>query len=150
MSRSSTPLYREIASLLSARENCRNTNNTEWEDKHEDTLTHLVKNYLPSGSGIDCGTKLDLDASTPEKLVFTFGYHHMNDGGYYDGWTEHTMIVRPSLQFGFYLRISGRDRNGVKDYLYETYQYALTQDVWQTDDCKWHSGIYEPNVVQPE
>lgn len=125
-----TPLYREIASLLNAREHCRKRNN-EWFDKHTKTLALLIKKYLPSGEGIDCGTTLD-DSSTPEKLVFTFSYHHMNDAGY-DGWTEHKLTVRPSLVHGIDLHISGCDRNGIKDHLYGVYQGALTQQVWHSD-----------------
>lgn len=141
-----TPLYREIASLLSARENCRKSNNAEWLDRHGETLRKLVKDYMPSGSGIDCGTKLDENASTPEKLIFTFSFHHMDDSGMYSGWTEHTLTVRPSLQFGIDLRISGPNRNQIKEYLYETYTYALTQSVWQTEDLVWHSSMYEQDA----
>lgn len=149
MSLSRRPLYQELASLFDAYKRCVDTNNHEWRDQHHATIEWLVDNYMPSGSGIDGGTKFDWDASKPDKLVFTFGYHHMNDGGYYDGWTEHTLAVKPSLQFGITTHISGRDRNGIKECLYEVYGYALEQDVWQTNDCKWHTEAYEPdcNVV---
>jgi hypothetical protein len=83
---------------------------------------------LPSGSGIDCGTELDRAACKPGKLVFTFSYHHMNEAGMYDGWTEHTLIVTPSFD-GIDLRITGRDRNQVKEYLYDIYHNDLTQEV---------------------
>ncbi len=149
MSRTKTPLYRELASVLQARANCaRSSDHADWFDRHSATLRLLVKNYLPSGSGIDSGTTLDVDASTPEKLVFAFGYHHMDENGMYDGWTEHTLTVRPSLLSGIDLRISGRNRNDVKDYLYEIYQYALTSMVWQTEDCEWHSALYEPQAAE--
>jgi hypothetical protein len=88
----------------------------------------MLVDLLPSGSGIDSGTKLDLNASHAEKLVFDIAYHHMNDGGFYDGWTQHRIVVTPSFT-GINLRISGRDRNDIKDYLYQTYDYALKQDV---------------------
>lgn len=122
------PLYRELSSLLAAIANCKKANNGEWLDKHTERALRLVSNHMPSGAGIDTGTKLDMDKSTPERLVFTFGYHHMNETGYYDGWTEHTLIVTPSLLSGIDLRITGRDRNQIKDYLHETYMMALTQD----------------------
>ena len=83
---------------------------------------------LPSGSGWDMGTKLDGPASSAEKLVLYGEFHHMNDGGYYDGWTDHQIIVTPSLQSGFKLRITGRDRNQIKDYLYEMFDFALRQE----------------------
>lgn len=84
---------------------------------------------MPSGSGIDCGTRLDIAASTPEKLVFKTAYHHMNSGGFYDGWTQHRIIVKPSLGFGLRISISGPDRNDVKDYLHECFDQALRAEV---------------------
>jgi hypothetical protein len=142
MSRTPTPLYREFASLLNAIDNCRKSGNTEWLEKHETSLDAL-ESFLPSGSGINIGTKLDRDKSTSEKLVFSFSFHHMDERGGYDGWTDHVLTIRPSLQFGIDIRISGRDRNQIKDYLYETYGYAFTSLVWQTDDCRYHSSQFE-------
>ena len=84
---------------------------------------------LPSGSGIDSGCKIDLDSSTSEKIVITFGFHHMNDGGFYDGWTEHKLTVKPSFLFGIDLKISGRDRNQIKDYLYDLFSFELKKEI---------------------
>lgn len=86
----------------------------------------IVKRYMPSGSGFDSGTKIDIDRSTAEKLVFTTSFHHMNDGGFYDGWTEHTVTVRPSLVLGETLTISGRDRSDVKEFIHQVFQSALS------------------------
>jgi hypothetical protein len=120
-------LYATFASLVQARLNCIASHNDEWREKHGERIADLL-DEMPSGSGIDCGTKIDLDASTGEKLVFDVAYLHMNDGGFYDGWTQHTVIVTPSLQFGFTLRITGRDRNGIKEYLRDVYADALDQE----------------------
>ena len=120
--------YQIIASAVQARINCKERSNQEWFDRWTKTIEEETAE-LPSGSGIDSAPKFDFDASTPEKLVFNFGYHHMNDGGYYDGWTDHSLIVTPSLQFGFHLRITGKDRKQIKDYLYEIFQYALSEEV---------------------
>ncbi len=125
------PLYQQLASLLQARLNCIASNNQEWLGNHNQKILELVKEFMPSGSGIDSGTEMDLDASNPDKLVFTFGYHHMNEGGYYDGWTFHKAIVRPSLMSGFNLTITGKDRNQIKEYLHETYSQALETDCKQ-------------------
>ena len=93
---------------------------------HEDTISKIMQG-APSGSGIDSGTKLLI--SNRKKLVFQADYHHMNDGGYYDGWTEHKITVTPAFS-GFDLRISGRDRNQIKDYLYEVF------DCWLSSECE--------------
>ena len=124
-----TQLYQHIAKCLRAHENCRKTGNTEWLSRHGATINHLVDVYMPSGSGIDRGTKLDFDRSKPNRLVFTAPYHHMNDGGMYDGWTDHDIIVYPDLSFGFDLYIGGRNRNQIKDYLGDTFAEALRRDV---------------------
>lgn len=120
--------YQVIATAFAARKNCDEKGNNEWFYKWTETIERETDN-LPSGSGIDSAPKFDFDKSTPEKLIFHFGYHHMNESGMYDGWTDHSLIVTPSLQFGFHIRITGKDRNQVKDYLYETFQYALAEEV---------------------
>jgi hypothetical protein len=127
---------------LAAMENCRKSGNSEWLDKHETTLD-IFERWLPSGSGIDCGTTIDREATTRNKLVLKFSYHHMNDNGMYCGWSEYKFTVKPCLLFGIELTISGRDKNGLKDYLYEVYSHALQSLVWQTEDCVWHYGLYE-------
>src|ERR1043166_1202296 len=98
-----TTLVQWLASTVNARETCRTTNNTEWFERHTESLKELVKNFMPSGSGIDNGTKIDLERSRSERLVFTFGYHHMDESGMYNGWTHHELIVTPSLVHGFSL-----------------------------------------------
>jgi hypothetical protein len=97
--------------------------------KHEQDVLALVKNYLPSGSGFDSGTKIDLDRSTPEKIVFFTSFHHMNNDGFYVGWSNHDVIVRPSLTWGFDLRVTGRDRKNVKEFIGETFDHDLRQEV---------------------
>lgn len=117
------PLYRAIAGAIQAARNADAAGNSEWEVKHDRRAHDLVRRHMPSGAGIDSGTSL-LDTSTPERLVFLADYHHMSEQGY-TGWTEHTVIVTPSLTAGFELRITGRNRNDVKDYLAEVYDDAL-------------------------
>ncbi len=142
-------LYSELAQAVQARRNCLDTMarlnpnavtasvpmheneyhmKAEWRDRWEDRIESLVREFMPSGAGFDNGTKLDLDASHSEKLVFTTAYHHMNEGGFYNGWTEHTVTVTPSFT-GFNLRISGRNRNEIKEYILEQFMYSLMADV---------------------
>lgn len=122
-----TTVAEHIASLVDARRTCQARGNTEWYDKHGERLKALV-DRLPSGAGWDLGTVLQEDLSGPRKLVFTGSYHHMNDGGYYDGWTEHTITVRPSF-LGLEITISGRDRNQIKEYLFDLFHEALAAPV---------------------
>jgi hypothetical protein len=122
-------LYTELASLVRARKNCAATGNTQWFDNHTDAVEALVKEHLPSGSGFDSGTRVDLERSTGDKLVFTTSYHHMHESGMYDGWTEHTVTVTASLSSGFILRIGGRNRNDIKELIEQEFQYALKIDL---------------------
>jgi hypothetical protein len=123
-----TKVYKRLASLIEARSNCIQSGNTEWRDKHEERAEQITKNHLPSGSGFDAGTTLDLGASTAERLVFRTSFHHMNGDGYYDGWSDHTVIVTPSLAFDYTLRITGRDRDDWKEYARECFSACLDSE----------------------
>lgn len=101
----------------------------EWIERHKDSADEICEHFMPSGSGIDSGTKIDWNASRPERIVFTAPYHHMDSGGSYDGWTEHDIIVTPSLVFGTRIRITGRNRNDIKEYLHGCFDYALGQSL---------------------
>ena len=129
----SDPLYRKLAALVAARLNCIDgsvlAGANEWKVKHEEAIRKLVREHMPRGSGIDSGTTIDLDASTTEKLVFDTSFHHMDEHGSYDGWTEHRITVRASLVFTIDLKISGPNRNEIKDYLHDVFREALTLPV---------------------
>lgn len=91
--------------------------------ERRDFIEAIVKEYMPSGSGFDNGTTIDLDASREDRLVFNTAFHHMNEGGFYDGWTEHTVTVKPSF-WGTSIKVGGRDRNLIKDYIGDTFHHA--------------------------
>jgi hypothetical protein len=125
-------VYREIASALNAMRSCEQHHSEpgkshlkEWIERHLDRALDLTKEYLPSGSGFDNGTSLDVDACRDDKLVFVTAFRHMNDAGYYDGWTDHKVTVRPSLVHTIKINVSGRDRNEIKDYIADAFDIAL-------------------------
>lgn len=135
-----------IAQLIDVRLRCLATNNAEWAIRHTDRLTQLAMDVLPTGSGFDHATTIDLDQSTPDKIVLHTSFHHMDEGGSYDGWTDHTITVRPSLAFSFRLTISGRDRNSIKEYISETFEYALSQDVQERYNEETEQSTFWPIV----
>ena len=108
----------------------------------DDTRVHdrvdRILACLPRGSGIDAGTTIV--SVTDKQIVLTAGYHHMNEGGYYDGWTHHTIHVRASLMHGITVGVSGPNRNQIKDYLQELYARVMEQEF------EW---IVQPVVASP-
>lgn len=119
------PLYKALAQYVTAWCNCIASNNTEWRDKHRERANALVREHMPSGAGFDDGVKLDWDRSSRERLVFCTSFHHMNENGYYDGWTEHTVTVVADFVSDFDMKISGRDRDCIKDHIDVAFDIAL-------------------------
>ncbi len=96
----------------------------KWEEKAEE----IVEEYLPSGSGFDSGTKIIWEKTTKDKIVFQADFHHMDDNGYYDGWTEHQVTVRPGF-LGMEISVSGRNKRDIKDYILDTFRYDLEKKI---------------------
>ena len=89
-----------------------------------DRTEKQIKDALPSGSGFDNGIKLDYDKSKPDRIVLNADFHHMDDNGYYCGWSYHTIVITPSLQWGFLLKITGSDKRDIKNYISDfAYQF---------------------------
>ena len=102
--------------------------------KDTDTIgetAFLLGQYLPSGSGFDNGTTLNVDKSTSQKLVFETAFHHMDEHGYYTKWTDHTVTVRPAFQ-GLDIRVSGRNHNGIKEYIEGCFDHCLEETACNT------------------
>ncbi len=108
--------YRELAIAI----NWLSTVNDAYRSMAEDKFNRLVE-MLPHGSGLDAGCKVLLEESSGDKIVIQADFHHINEHGYYDGWTEHKVIIRPCLMYGYTIRITGKDRNYIKDYLFNLF-----------------------------
>lgn len=118
--------YQILSRAIGAQARCLKDNNTEWTERWQGRINALLEDF-PSGSGYDRGTGLNV-ASTPEKLIFDTAFHHMDENGYYCGWSEHQVIVTPSLEMGYRLRITGRDYNQIKDMMAEDFSFALDKE----------------------
>lgn len=112
-----------IAATVGAYHRCENV--PEWRGKHRARLDYIAHHLLPSGSGIDNGSKIDIDRSTEDSLWFTTAFHHMDEQGSYNGWTEHTVHVTPAFN-GMHITVGGPDRNGIKDALAEEFFHCLS------------------------
>jgi hypothetical protein len=115
----------QIARTLEAHANCVKNNNTEWKIRWEEKLVEL-EGKLPHGSGVDNGVEIDM-SSTADKIVLTVSFHHMDENGFYDGWTDHKAIVRPSFG-GINIKITGKNRNEIKEYLADLFHHVLTSE----------------------
>lgn len=117
------PLYQKISRTLAWQK----TVSQEWRERADDRLASC-QDELPSGSGIDSGSII-LETSAPERIRIRADFHHMDENGYYDGWTEHVITIRPSLANDYTISVSGRNRNQIKDYLWEVFDAALRRNV---------------------
>lgn len=117
-------IVRQLASCLQAIRNCQECGNVERQARHLERIRFIERNYLPSGSGLDNGTRVDIDSCRADRIVLTTAYHHMNENGYYDGWTDHVVTVRPAFD-GLEIKVSGRNRNDIKDHIAETFDWCL-------------------------
>lgn len=127
-------LIQAIMTTHEAIENCKRSGNSEWQVKHGIVLKHLFT-MLPSGSGIDSGTKVEEISS--ERVKLSCGFHHMNEVGSYNGWTEHSIRVTPGWN-GPLITIRGPNRNDILAYLHEVYDVCLTSEVLQSSDGLYH------------
>ena len=127
------PLYRQLASLVSAYHSCLASNSPtvqEWANIHRQSLENLNK-HLPSGRGFDSGSFINLSDSSDTRLEFYTSFHHIEEG-FYDGWTEHTIIVTPSFE-GINIDVittDGEDnRNDIHTYIGDTFYDSLIEEI---------------------
>jgi hypothetical protein len=116
----------EISATINAYNNCIATGNTKWADNHLEALKNLSKK-LPSGSGFDSGTTISL-FSTKNEIYFNTSFHHMDENGGYDGWTDHKIVVTPTFT-GIDITVRGEDRNEINDYIADIFYDCLTEEI---------------------
>ena len=105
----------------------------EFKIEKMDKLDEL-SNLLPSGSGIDSGCTIDEEKSTRNKIVIHSSFHHMDENGFYCGWSEFTVTAIPDFMNDFNLKIVGNHAiypafSDIKDYLYELFRESLNKDI---------------------
>lgn len=105
-----------VVSACEALRNCEATPDHPWTARWASLLDAIEANLLPSGSGFDNGTKIDREATNAKRISLRVEFHHMNDAGFYDGWTSHNVTINPTFS-GCEIRISGSNRNGIRDYI---------------------------------
>ena len=124
MSTQHRTILRAFSEALQAMRNCEKSGNAEWRERWIDYIAKL-QSELPHGSGLDGKVEFILDKCNSRRVVIFVEFHHMKHG-YYVGCTDHE-IVATATHCGTHIRVTGRDRNGIKDYLAELFYDALTQ-----------------------
>ena len=66
----------------------------------------------------------------------------MDEHGSYDEWTDHTVIVTASLIHGLNIKITGRNRNDIKEYLRDVF-YDFLKHVFTEEQAKTFAGVEE-------
>lgn len=125
-------VVQRAASLILAIQNCQKpgfNGHPDYPAKHVEALEELARDYLPSGSGFDSGCTFDIDASRADCLVIHTSFHHMDENGYYCGWSDHVIRVRAHLAFGSTVSVSGRNVRDIKDYIADTFDSAMSEIV---------------------
>ena len=124
-------VYKELASRFHAWQSCKESGNEEWQENHSNSIEEMVYTHLPSGSGIDSGNSFDYDHSKKDRLVINSAFHAMDPQGFYNGWINYQVIIKPSLAFGLNLQILGRfgKRQDIKEYLHLVYYDSLTNQI---------------------
>ena len=122
-------LYQKISRTIQAMGAC----SSDWQERHNNTIEMIEREYFPHGSGLDADCFIDLDRSTKDKICIQFDYHLMNDNGFYDGWLCLDLILVPSLSWGFDFKIrwytNTNNQNKVKRYKPLLEEYL--EDLWQ-------------------
>ena len=129
----------------------------EWFNRHTDRIRRIVRDCMPSGSGFDSGCEIDLDNSTPDRIVVTTSFHHMNDGGMYDGWSQERVTCVPSLGHGIRVRVMVTERNrhtddGWREYAHEVFQSALDAECpgaseWNMTAEEWDAHVAKMDTL---
>ena len=104
-------------------------------------IEQFADQHLPSGSGIDAGTKVIIHECNIRQIVLTCGYHSMDpDNGMYNGWVHFEFKLKASFTPPFrMLTIMSNDSmdddeyefqcDGHKEYVDDTMYNALIVEV---------------------
>jgi hypothetical protein len=123
-------VVRELVTAYGARDRSAGNGNSLWAARWDDRIRQLMA-LAPSGSGFDNGTRVDVDGEgdddiSESRAVFVTAFHHMRDGMYVT-WTKHRVFVRPAFT-GLDIRVTGQNRDGIKDYIGEVFESWLTSE----------------------
>lgn len=118
-------LVNAIHTAIMAMNTC-NANNNPYAETWLEKLGQY-ETALSHGSGIDNGTSIDIEKTTKNRIILHTAFHHMDENGFYDGWTYHDIIVAPTFD-GIDITVTGKNRNDIKTYLTDIFYESLMSD----------------------
>jgi hypothetical protein len=107
-----------------------------------DRLCSLAE-LLPRGNGINIGPYIYGDQSSARKIIIGLDFQHKDDFGQHVRWTAHQIIISPSLDYEFILRIDGINYNDIHSHLRDLFAVALRQRVELTNDGRFYTLVKE-------
>lgn len=117
----STTVYREFNRLIKQRNAYLVAHNNELAQEYEAMLHELTHTHMPRGEHFESGTRIDLNKSDPDKLVFHTDYRQ-EDGAL----TPHTIVTNP---FNWRFRVTGKStaKEEIRQAFYAALSKALPQ-----------------------
>jgi hypothetical protein len=119
------PLYQALAEAMQAYRN--SDGKSGWATRWANVVREL-ESYLPHGSGFDSDPNISLQQSKPDRIVVDGSFHKMDSNGYYSGWANFRVTVKPTFS-GIDVDARGAGSADLNDYIAETYIYALREYV---------------------
>lgn len=115
-------LYQHIAKNLNWQPN------ENFVDQREDNLDKL-EGLLPSGSGIDCGSRIDRESYSETEFSIDADYHYMDDNGFYAGWFTFRITVTANLAWNYNVEceITSNDTDEDWEYIEDLYNQYLVE-----------------------
>lgn len=99
----------------------------KWVVPSKARLSELLE-PLPRSNGLDAGVVFDWNRSKPNKFIFSFNYYYRDKRGDRSGWTRHQLIITAGYFNKFYMRITGRNKNKMKESL-----LTLFNEIFEVD-----------------
>lgn len=99
-------------------------------DNAELHVRFYASEFLPHGSGIDNGCVVDIKKSSLSKIILSVDWHHMDEHGYYDGWSTYTVTIAATFGDMHHIKVTGgRKDETVKNCIVQALDMAFANDV---------------------
>ena len=122
--------------------------------KVKEAIINAIFNDLPHGSGINCEWHFKM--STPTRVQATNAYHCMNEGGYYDGYADFTLLFDFKDRDYFRLMFHGSEsqnnaaKYSLREYLEDILWNALNTIFTDESKLKWYLESHRVDILKRE